>query len=209
MSYVRKLTLLALMVCTAGFFSVGAFADSASDDLKAGSDLNGFLIGYSSSQSLSKYTRKKKRRRHRGGRFVEFRGEYAYFPGNTVIRYGFLDRNGKPVRYKATSFQAAGGVVGYIFGSIIPVPSKVGLYSWDNVTKRTTTYRVRINARQYRRLERFIKKTKRDKQLFHMYSNNCVRFARDAARAVGLKAPQGTAVLPPNYVNMLRRMNGG
>jgi hypothetical protein len=146
----------------------------------------------------------------RGGRyFVEFRGELAYFPGNTSFIYGTLGADGEPADYQHASFQPAYGVLGLIAGSIIPWKHYIGAYPWDTVVPPLIRYRTRLSAQQYRRLVEFVETTRRSDKLFYLYTDNCVRFARDAARAAGLRAPEETFVLPAVYVNMLRIANSG
>ncbi len=145
----------------------------------------------------------------RGQKFVEFHGEFNYFPGNTSLIYGTLGRNGKPLKYTYVSFEPAGGIVGLFVGSIIPLPSTFDGYSWDKSSPPATKYRVLLTNREYRRLDAFIKHARENRKVFWLYTENCVRLVRDAARAIGLKAPEGTFVLPPTYVNMLSWYNRG
>ena len=144
-----------------------------------------------------------------GRYFVEFRGEMSYFPGNTSFIYGTLGPDGEPVQYEHASFQPAYGIFGLIGGSIIPWKHYFGAYPWDTIVPPLMSYRVELSARQYRRLVDFVETTRRSDKLFYLYTDNCVRFARDAARVVGLQAPEETFVLPAVYVNMLRIANSG
>ncbi len=145
----------------------------------------------------------------RGQKFVEFHGEFNYFPGNTSLIYGTLDRNGKPLKYTYVSHEPAGGIFGLVLGSIIPFPSNYNGYSWDKSSPPATKYRVLLTEKEYRKLDSFIQRERKDRKVFWLYTQNCVRFVRDAAYAIGLKAPEGTFVLPPTYVNMLSWYNRG
>ncbi len=144
-----------------------------------------------------------------GQKFVEFRGELNYFPGNTSLIYGTLGRDGKPLKYTYVSYEPAGGIFGLVLGSIIPFPSTFDGYSWDKSSAPATKYRVLLTNSEYRKLDNFIKEARKNRKVFWLYTENCVRLVRDAARAIGLKAPEGTFVMPATYVNMLSWYNRG
>jgi hypothetical protein len=144
-----------------------------------------------------------------GQKFVEFRGEFNYFPGNTSLIYGTLGRDGKPAKYTYVSYEPAGGVFGLVVGSFIPLPSSFDGYSWDKANKPANKYRVLLTNAEYRRLDQFIQHARKTKKVFWFFTDNCARFVRDAARVVGLKAPEETFVLPPTYINMLSWYNRG
>lgn len=182
--------------------SVGARSDTGSSHRVIKAEfVTAHGLGSAKPGSLRKHSHRQ--------RFVEFRGEFAIFPGNTVLRHGFLGRGGEQAEYEAVAFQGEFGIFGLILGAIFPLPAKVGVYPWDDVTKPGRSYQVKITERQHMRLLDYIEKTRQENQTFFLYSNNCVRFARDAARTIGLKAPEDTLILPPVYVNMLRYANGG
>lgn len=143
----------------------------------------------------------------RGQKFVEFHGEFNYFPGNTSLIYGTLKRDGTPLKYQYVSFEPKFGIIGLVVGSIIPLPSYFNGYSWDKSNPPAVKYRVLLTNREYRKLDNFIKNARKNRKVFWLYTENCVRLVRDAARVVGLKAPEGTFVLPPTYVNMLSWYN--
>ena len=147
------------------------------------------------------------RQRTHGQRFVEFRGEMAYLPGNTVLRHGFLGPDGEPEEYEAVAYQGEFGVVGLVLGGIVPIPAKIGIYPWDDVVKPSRSYLVRINKDQHERLMAYIVNARRNKGSFYLFTDNCVKFARGAALAIGLKVPDSTVLLPPIFVNWLKFIN--
>ncbi len=158
--------------------------------------------------ALTRTTTEELRKRSHGQRFVEFRGEMVAFPGNTVVRHGFLGPDGEPDEYEALSFRPRHGLLGLLVGNVVPYPSELGTYPWDDLSAMQI-YRVRITKHQHERLIAYIDKTRQEQRPFYLYTDNCVRFARGAARAIGLKAPEGTFVFPAIYVNMLRIANEG
>ena len=144
-----------------------------------------------------------------GQKFVEFHAELDYFPGNTSFIYGTLNPNGTPQTSTYVSYKPVKGAFGLIVGSIIPLPSFFDGYASNKASKPVLTYRVLLTDQQYRKLETFIKEARQTRKVFWMYTANCVRLVRDAARAIGLKAPEATFVLPMTYVNQLSWANRG
>jgi len=208
---VHRLSAIAIItaLCAAWAASLPASADSArigQPPAPASTTLNVQLApaeaGFNANPKPGKRVRK-------GQKFVEFHGEFNYFPGNTSLIYGTLNRDGTPLKYTYVSHEPAGGVFGLVLGSIIPFPSNYNGYSWDKSSPPATKYRVLLTDKEYRKLDAFIKRERKDRKIFWLYTQNCVRFVRDAARAIGLKAPEGTFVLPPTYVNMLSWYNRG
>ena len=61
---------------------------------------------------------RQQRRFKAGQKFVEFRGELNYFPGNTSLIYGTLGPDGEPLDYQYVSYEPAGGIVGLVAGRI-------------------------------------------------------------------------------------------
>ncbi len=184
-----------------------SLAETVARDPATGSPKTVLHTQIRANNALTRVSAETIRRRSHGQRFVEFRGELAYFPGNTVIRHGFLGADGEPDQYEAVAYQAEFGIFGLVLGSIIPVPPRIGVYFWDDRTVSARTYRVNISKKQHERLMDYIAKARQDRKAFYLYTDNCVKFARGAALAIGLKAPEGTFRLPPIYVNMLRIAN--
>ena len=144
-----------------------------------------------------------------GQKFVEFHAELDYFPGNTSLIYGTLDPNGMPQTSTYVSHKPVMGALGLIVGSIIPLPSYFDGYASNKASTPVLKYRVLLNEQQYRKLDTFIKNARQTRKVFWMYTANCVRLVRDAARAIGLKAPEATFVLPMTYINQLSWANRG
>ncbi len=142
-------------------------------------------------------------------RFIEFRGEFAYPPGNTVLRYGYLGPDGEPADYKVVAHQPAYGALGIILGTIVPVKTYVGSYPWDDVVPAMSSYRVNVTEEQYQKFINYVETYHETHKTFYLYTDNCVKFGQGAARVIGLKAPDDTLLIPPVYVNMLRIMNEG
>lgn len=208
-----KRVALLLALLAAGIYSGGSSGGALAETVERQTDFrlvdNIIRSGSRSTHALTRTSAERLRKRSRGQRFVEFRGEMAYFPGNTVLRHGFLGPDGEPDEYEAVAFQADHGVFGLVLGSIVPVRAKVGVYPWDDVVTPGRRYLVKINKRRHQRLMAYIEETRRSKKTFYLYTDNCVRFARGAARVIGLTAPEQTFVLPPIYVNALKFANGG
>lgn len=215
MSSFRVVTVFLAVFTAAICASQPGLADTALDDLYTGrSALNGELATGSVHASPARAPTQTALATApasvpEGQLFVQFQGELAYFPGNTSLIYGTLGPDGEPAQFEYASFQPAHGVLGLVMGSIIPWKSYVGGYAWDNVLPPMMSYRVELTRQQYRKLTAFIENTRRSGKRFYLYTDNCVRFVRDAARAIGLKAPEETFLLPPIYVNMLRIANSG
>ncbi len=144
-----------------------------------------------------------------GQKFVEFHAELDYFPGNTSFIYGTLNPDGTPQTSTYISYKPAKGVFGLIVGSVIPLPSFFDGYASNKASVPALKYRVLLTDQQYRKLDTFIQNSRKTRKVFWMYTANCVRLVRDAARAIGLKAPETTFVLPVTYINELSWANRG
>ncbi len=144
-----------------------------------------------------------------GQKFVEFHAEFDYFPGNTSLIYGTLGPDGEPQNSTYVSYKPIAGPLGLIIGSIIPVPPNLDGYASNETPKPVVKYRVLLSEEKYRKLDAFVRNARETSKVFWLYTNNCVRFARDAARVVGLKAPEATLVPPITYINMLSWANRG
>ncbi len=144
-----------------------------------------------------------------GQKFVEFHAEFDYFPGNTSLIYGTLGPDGEPLNPTYVSYKPIAGPLGLIIGSIVPLPPQLDGYGFDTAPGAVVKYRVLLSDEQYRKLDAFVQNARKTRKAFWLYTNNCVRFVRDAARAIGLKAPEATLVLPIVYINELSWANRG
>lgn len=197
--------LIVLMSCVVSFAGMGRHQDDFAFPREPARLETATTLGLATSGTSAP-----ENRNHAGERFIEFRGEVAYMPGNTVITYGRLGPDGEPAPgYKVIAWQADYGAFGLILGSFIPVKSYIGSYPWDDVVPPMARYRVRVNDKQFAAFQAYVERERNSGKNFYLYTDNCVRFVRGAARAIGLKAPEETFVFSPVYVNMLRIMNGG
>ena len=70
------------------------------------------------------------------------------------------------------------------------------------------SFRVVLNGRQHSDLMAFVRRWRSGPEPWSLLFNNCNDFIADAARAVGLKAPPGLALMPPyQHIRNLKHLN--
>jgi hypothetical protein len=150
--------------------------------------------------------------------FVEFRSRAAANYGHMYVIYGQLNAGGEVIESRIAGLHPAGdaygcencSVVPWITGHVIFVPSETGASNGDLEEKYVTAYyRVRLDRAAYEKTAAYIKQLQADNPLWNVVWNNCISFASDIARFVGLQVPGSNWSLPPDFINELRRLNGG
>ena len=69
---------------------------------------------------------------------------------------------------------------------------------------------VEIDSVRHDRLMTFVRQWRKGPEPWSLLFNNCNDFIADAARAIGLRAPVGLALMPPyEHIRKLRQMNSG
>jgi hypothetical protein len=146
-----------------------------------------------------------------GGKFyVEFRSRTALSYGHTFLVHGQLSGN------KLATFQVAGlhpageDPSNWVMGHFVPVRSETGASDGDTEDEYISArYRVVMNAEQYQEVRNYIYRLQNSSPVWHAVWYNCNAFVGDVARFMGLRAPGSTMLMPAEYINGLRSVNGG
>jgi hypothetical protein len=139
--------------------------------------------------------------------YVDFRARTAATFGHAFIWYGRLDRKAVDV---AGLHPATDNPIPYIIGQILPVPSETGASYGDlDEGYLLASYRVTMTEAQAKPVFAEIKRMQASTPLWNNSIYNCVSFIQDIARFMGLKVPNEHAVMPDEWVDKLRALNGG
>jgi hypothetical protein len=139
--------------------------------------------------------------------YVDFRARTAATFGHAFIWYGRLDRKAVDV---AGLHPATDNPIPYIIGQILPVPSETGASYGDlDEGYLLASYRVTMTEAQARPVFAEIKRMQASTPLWNNSIYNCVSFIQDIARFMGLKVPNEHAIMPDEWVEKLRALNGG
>ena len=96
-----------------------------------------------------------------------------------------------------------------MLGHIIFVPSMTGATYGDlDEQYLTASYRVYLNEADAKKVFAYIKHLQETSPLWNAATANCTAFIGRIATFMGLKAPFHL-LLPEEYVNQLRELNGG
>src|SRR5262252_7779809 len=139
--------------------------------------------------------------------YVDFRARTAATFGHAFIWYGRLDRKAVDV---AGLHPATDNPIPYMIGQILPVPSETGASYGDlDEGYLLASYRVTMTEAQAKPVFAYIKHMQATNPLWNNSIYNCVSFIQDIARFMGLKVPNEHAIMPDEWVDKLRALNGG
>jgi len=145
-----------------------------------------------------------------GGRqiyYVDFRARTAATFGHAFIWFGRLDQKAVEV---AGLHPATDNPIPYLIGQILPVPSETGASYGDlDEGYLLASYRVTMTEAQAKPVFAYIKHMQATNPLWNNSIYNCVSFIQDIARFMGLKVPNEHAIMPDEWVDKLRALNGG
>jgi hypothetical protein len=103
----------------------------------------------------------------------------------------------------------AGDAVPYVLGHLMFVPSETGASYGDlDPQYLTANYRVYLSERDAKRVFAFIKNLQAHSPVWNAATSNCTAFIGSIATFMGLKVPFHL-LRPEDYVNSLKKMNGG
>src|SRR6266566_2931601 len=143
----------------------------------------------------------------RGVYYVDFRARTAASYGHAFVWYGRADQKQIEV---AGLHPASESVIPYIIGHVLPVPSETGKSYGDlDDEYLTASYRIYMNEAEAQRVFAYIKRLQSTSPLWNAATYNCVAFIQDIARYMGLKVPGNHLLYPEDWVNSLKRINGG
>ena len=139
--------------------------------------------------------------------YVDFRARTAASYGHAFVWYGRADQKQIEV---AGLHPATESVVPYILGHVIPVPSETGKSYGDlDDEYLTASYRVYMTEAEAKRVFAYIRHLQATSPLWNAATYNCIAFIQDIARYMGLRVPGNHLLYPEDWVNSLKRINGG
>jgi hypothetical protein len=141
----------------------------------------------------------------KGPYYVDFRARTAATYGHAFVWYGKTSER----KVEVAGLAPAGDVLPYVLGHLAWVPSETGATYGDlDVQYLTASYRVYLSEQDAKRVFAYIKKLQANSPLWNAELNNCTAFLGSIAGFMGLKTPFHLQ-LPEEYVNSLKRLNGG
>jgi hypothetical protein len=141
----------------------------------------------------------------RGPYYVDFRARTAASYGHAFIWYGKTSEK----EIEVAGLAPAGDMLPYMLGHLIFVPSETGA-SYGDLDEQylTASYRVYLNEADAKKVFAYIKHLQETSPLWNAATTNCTFFIGRIATFMGLNAPFHL-LLPEEYVNQLRELNGG
>jgi len=143
----------------------------------------------------------------KGMYYVDFRARTAASYGHAFVWYGRADSKQIEV---AGLHPASESVVPYIIGHLLPVPSETGK-SYGDLDEEyvTASYRVYLTEAEAKDVFAFIKRLQGMSPMWNAATWNCVAFIQAIAIHMDLKVPGNHLLYPEDWVNQLKKLNGG
>ena len=140
-----------------------------------------------------------------GPYYVDFRARTAATYGHAFVWYGKTSEK----EVEVAGLAPAGDTLPYILGHIIFVPSETGA-SYGDLDEQylTASYRVYLNEADAKKVFTYIKHIQETSPVWNAATMNCTAFLGRIASFMGLNAPFHL-LMPEEYVNQLRELNGG
>ena len=141
--------------------------------------------------------------------FIEFRARSAYNYGHTFLVHGRVGQ-------KITARDVVGlhpiseNPTPWMIGHLVPVPSETGASDGDyEDVYIIARYRVLLTEAEYKRILAHMRYKQGHSPLWHAVLYNCNRFVGEIAEYMGLRAPANSLLMPKDYINSMRALNGG
>jgi hypothetical protein len=141
--------------------------------------------------------------------FIEFRARSAYNYGHTFLVHGRVGQ-------KITARDVVGlhpvseNPTPWMIGHLVPVPSETGASDGDYEDQYIIArYRVLLTEAEYKRILGHMRYKQGHSPLWHAVLYNCNRFVGEIAEYMGLRAPLNSLLMPKDYINEMRALNGG
>ena len=140
--------------------------------------------------------------------FVEFRARSAHSYGHTFLVHG---KAGQKITAKDVVglHPASESPVPWMIGHLVPVVSETGASDGDFEDEYVIArYRIGLTEAEYKKTLATMRKMQSDHPVWHAVLYNCNRFVGDVAETMGLKAPSNSLLMPKDFINTLKEMNG-
>jgi len=143
----------------------------------------------------------------KGQYYVDFRSRTAASYGHAFVWYGRTDQRTVEV---AGLHPASDSVIPYIIGHVLPVIAETGA-SYGDLDEQylTASYRVHMTETDGKAVHAYIKRLQATSPVWNAATWNCVAFIQSIASHMGLKVPGNHLLYPEDWVNSLKRLNGG
>jgi hypothetical protein len=141
--------------------------------------------------------------------FIEFRARSAHSYGHTFLVHG---RAGQKITARDVIglHPASESSVPWMIGHLIPVVSETGASDGDFEDEYVIArYRVGLTESEYKKTLATMRGMQKNHPVWHAVLYNCNRFVGDIAQTMGLKAPDNSLLMPKEYINTLKQLNGG
>lgn len=150
--------------------------------------------------------------------FVEFRARSAATYGHMYVLYGKVNAKNEIISSDIAGLHPAGdrsdcencSVVSWTLGHLLFVPSETGASDGDLEEKYVSArYRVMVDAATFKKVSGYIATLKKETPMWNALWRNCVSFGNDIAKNLSLETPGLIWMEPKDYVESLRKLNGG
>ncbi len=141
--------------------------------------------------------------------FVEFRARSALSYGHTFLVHG---KAGQKITAKDVVglHPATESSLPWMIGHVVPVVSETGASDGDFEDEYVIArYRVGLTEAEYKKTLATMRSMQKNHPVWHAVLYNCNRFVGDIAESMGLKAPSNALLMPKDYINTLKELNGG
>ena len=141
--------------------------------------------------------------------FIEFRARSALSYGHTFLVHG---RAGQKITAKDVIglHPATESSVPWMIGHLIPVVSETGASDGDfEEAYVIARYRIGLTEAEYKKTLGTMRAMQKNHPVWHAVVYNCNRFVGDVAESMGLKAPSNSLLMPKDFINTLKSLNGG
>ena len=142
---------------------------------------------------------------------LEFRSRYALSYGHTFVMFGRLNNRGQLVGGEVAGLHPAGdSPVPWMIGHVLPVPSETGPSDGDLEEQYVSArYRITLSEAEDQQVVAHIRQMQASSPVWSAVAYNCNSFVGDIAKFMGLRAPASNLLMPADYINSLRELNGG
>jgi hypothetical protein len=142
----------------------------------------------------------------KGPYYVDFRARTAASYGHAFVWYGKTTEK----QVEVAGLHPKGEMLPYMIGHLTFVPAETGA-SYGDLDEQylTASYRVYLSEADAKRVFAYIKHLQATSPLWNVETTNCTFFIGRIASYMGLKTPIHFLMMPEQYVNLLKTMNGG
>jgi hypothetical protein len=141
----------------------------------------------------------------KGPYYVDFRARTAASYGHAFVWFGKTNEK----KVDVAGLHPAGDEVPYVLGHLMWVPAETGPSYGDlDVEYLTASYRVYLSEGDAKQVFAYIRHLQATSPLWNAETTNCTAFIGRIASFMGLKVPFHLQK-PENYVNELKKINGG